>query len=90
MNTSRIASQTARSPVSCGQRETHSAYMTAGILHALRQTHGRRETHSAYMTAGMLHALRQSQCDQRGAAAEVKIIKPHLCLFFHNFLFHFS
>ncbi|CAH0386134.1 unnamed protein product, partial [Bemisia tabaci] len=34
-------------------------------------------------------ALRHTQCDQRGAAAEVKIIIPHLCLFSHNFLVHF-
>ncbi|CAH0751695.1 unnamed protein product [Bemisia tabaci] len=37
MNTSRIASKTVRS-LRSGRRETHSAYKTIGILHALRQT----------------------------------------------------
>ncbi|CAH0394754.1 unnamed protein product, partial [Bemisia tabaci] len=40
MNTSRIASNTVRSPAfSSGRRETHSAYKTGGILPAFRQTH---------------------------------------------------
>ncbi|CAH0390847.1 unnamed protein product, partial [Bemisia tabaci] len=63
------------------------------MLHALRQTQcgqplGRRETHSAYKTVGILHALCQTWRGLRGAAAEVKIINPHLCLFFHNFFVH--
>ncbi|CAH0382312.1 unnamed protein product, partial [Bemisia tabaci] len=73
-----------RSPRRSGRHVTHiSAYKTAWILHALRQTQcgpqrsGRRETHSAYKTEGILHALRQTQCGQRGAATEVEIIKPH-------------
>ncbi|CAH0390723.1 unnamed protein product, partial [Bemisia tabaci] len=51
-------------------------------------SNGQRETQSAYKTVGILHALRQTRCGLRGAAAEVKIIDPHLCLFFHNLFFH--
>ncbi|AZU37634.1 hypothetical protein BBB02_03785 [Wolbachia endosymbiont of Bemisia tabaci] len=85
-----------RSPWRGGRHVTHiSAYKIAWILHALRQAQcgqqrsARRETHSAYKTVGILPVLRQIQCGQRGAAAEVKIIKPHLCLFFLNFFVQF-
>ncbi|CAH0382210.1 unnamed protein product, partial [Bemisia tabaci] len=58
------------------------------VKHSAFSSGRRRETHSAHKTVGILHALLQTRCGLRYAAAEVKIIKPHLCLFFHNFFVH--
>ncbi|CAH0380880.1 unnamed protein product [Bemisia tabaci] len=49
--------------------------------------HSQRKTHSAYKTVGILYALRQTRCGLLGAAAEVKIIKPHYVCSFIIFSF---
>ncbi|CAH0393061.1 unnamed protein product, partial [Bemisia tabaci] len=51
-------------------------YFTHCVQHSAFSS-GRRKTHSAYKTVGILYALRQMRCGPRGAAAEVKIVKPH-------------
>ncbi|CAH0391689.1 unnamed protein product, partial [Bemisia tabaci] len=47
------------------------------VKHSAVSSDHRCETHSAYKPVGILHALRQIQCGPRGAAGEVKIIRPH-------------
>ncbi|CAH0385743.1 unnamed protein product, partial [Bemisia tabaci] len=83
------AKDNAVAAVSSGRRESIAPtrlheYFTHCVKNSACSS-GRPETHSACKTVGILHALRQTQCGERRAAAEVKIIKSHLCLFFHNF-----